>query len=90
MVILEYMALAKPVIATRVGSVPELVIDEETGLVIHAEDAKGLADALLALLRQPGRAKQMGLAGRERVQSSFLVSNTVQKTQQLFSELLRR
>ena len=90
MVILEYMALAKPVIATRVGSVPELVIDEETGLVIHAEDAKGLVDALLALLRQPGRAKQMGLAGRERVQSSFLVSNTVQKTQQLFSELLRR
>jgi glycosyltransferase involved in cell wall biosynthesis len=90
MVILEYMALAKPVISTRVGSVAELVTHEETGLVIRAEDAKDLADALLALLRQPGRARQMGLAGRARVEGSFSVSNTVEKTQQLFSELLRR
>jgi glycosyltransferase involved in cell wall biosynthesis len=70
-VVLEAMAMAKPVLASDAGGLPETVLDGETGLVTPAGDANALADALVALLRDPGRARRMGRAGRERALAQF-------------------
>jgi glycosyltransferase involved in cell wall biosynthesis len=90
MVILEYMALSKPVITTEVGGARELVDDEKTGLVIPPANAQALAGALLDLLGAPTLARQMGEKGRAKVESSFSIASTVEKTERLFEELLGR
>ncbi len=68
---LEAMACAKPVAAARVGGVPEIVLDGETGLLFPGENAPALAQTLEALLSDPERAAQMGRAGRERAEAHF-------------------
>ena len=68
---LEAMACAKPVVAARVGGVPEIVADGETGLLFPGEDAAALADALESLLSNPERAAAMGCAGRAQVEAHF-------------------
>ncbi len=68
---LEAMACAKPVVASRVGGVPEIVLDGETGLLVPGEDASALSSALETLLADPARAQKLGAAGRERALSQF-------------------
>ena len=68
---LEAMACAKPVAAARVGGVPEIVLDGETGLLFPGGDAGALADALYALLSNPDRAAALGRAGRARAEDQF-------------------
>jgi glycosyltransferase involved in cell wall biosynthesis len=70
-VVLEAMAHAKPVIATAVGGTPELIIDGETGVLVPPRDPRALADAITALIADPGRARTLGLAGRERAEREF-------------------
>ena len=64
MCVLEAMASAKPVIATRVGALPKLVIPEVTGILVEAGDAAGLAENILHLLHNPGLARRLGENGR--------------------------
>lgn len=68
---LEAMACGKPVIAARVGGVPEIVTDGETGLLFPGGDAAALADALESLLSDPRRAEALGRAGRTRAETHF-------------------
>ena len=68
---LEAMACAKPVIASRVGGVPEIVLDGVTGLLVPGEDASAFAQALESLLADPAKARTLGEAGRERVVAEF-------------------
>ena len=68
---LEAMACARPVIASRVGGVPEIVLDGVTGLLVPGEDASALAQALESLLADPQKAKALGDAGRARVVAEF-------------------
>ncbi len=68
---LEAMICGKPVVASRVGGVPEIVLDGETGLLVPGEDAPALARSLDALLADPARAQALGKAGRERAWSQF-------------------
>jgi len=70
-VILEAMALGKPVVASRVGGVGEAVADGETGLLVPAEDAEALAAALERCLMDASLRERMGKAGRQRVEASF-------------------
>jgi len=90
MVILEYMSLSVPVVATNVGGVSEMVGHGETGLLISEDDPSALAGALEVLLSDPHKARKMGLRGRAKVESCFQISNTVSRTEQLFEKLLRR
>ena len=69
--LIEAMASRKPVIATRVGGMPEVVADQETGLLVPKEEPQSLAAAMIALLEDPRRARQMGEAGRRRVEQLF-------------------
>ena len=65
--LMEAMACGKPVVASRVGGVPELVRNGVDGILVEAADVRGLADAIIRLLRDKGLRKRMGRAGRERV-----------------------
>ncbi len=81
---LEAMADGLPIIATRVGGLPELVLHEKTGLLVPPEDPEAMAEALLTMLRDPERARRLGAAGRERAATEF--SET--KMQNAWIELL--
>ena len=73
MTVLEAMSVARPVIATRVGGVPEAVEDGGTGILVPPDRPFEMAPALVALARDPARAKQLGCAGRARQQRSFSI-----------------
>lgn len=70
-VLIEAMAAARPIVASRAGGVPEIVVDGETGLLVPPGDDAALAEAVLALLADPARAARLGEAGRRRVAASF-------------------
>lgn len=65
--LMEAMACGKPVVASRVGGVPELVRDGIDGILVEPADVRALSDAIVKLLRDKGLRKRMGRAGRERV-----------------------
>ena len=89
-VIIEGMAAAKPVIGTRGGAVPEIIIEGETGLLVGMGNPEKMADAISVLLADPPRARRMGLAGRARVAEHFTIQNTAQGVQEVYAELLAR
>ena len=60
--VMEYMEAARPVVATRVGGVPDLIDDGEQGLVVEPQDPAGFAAAVAQLLRDPERARRDGRA----------------------------
>lgn len=70
-VVLEGMAAGLPVVATRVGAIPEQVVHGETGLLVPPGDVGALAEALGALLASPARRRAMGRAGRARAEALF-------------------
>ncbi len=77
LVVIEAMAASLPVVATAVGGIPELVVPGETGLLTGAAPtAAQFADALVAVHRSPGRAAEMGRAGRARAERFFSLQNT--------------
>ena len=86
--LLEAMAASLPVVATRVGGIPEIVIPEETGLLVSPQDPQALAQAMLTLVGDEGMRKQMGLAGRRRVEDVFSLEKTLDNTVNLYQEIL--
>ncbi len=88
LVLLEAMAASLPVVATRVGGVPEAVVDGKTGIVVPPQDAPALAAAIAALLAAPDRARQFGAAGEDRVSRVFTVHRMVSLTTELYLETL--
>ncbi len=86
--IVEAMACEKPVVATRSGGVPEIVLDGESGLLITPGDVDELAGALLRLVQDAGWRQEMGGAARARAMSLFDVTRTVSQVQALYEEML--
>ena len=60
-----------PVVAYPLDGTPEVVINNETGLLVQKETPQAVADAILAMLRNPAWAHEMGRAGQQRVQRDF-------------------
>lgn len=69
----EAMALAKPVIATRVGGVTDLIEDGVSGLLVPSEDAVSLADKIAQLMTNPKLRELLGQGGRKRIETCFSV-----------------
>ena len=86
--ILEGMATSLPVLATRVGGNAELVVEGETGVTVPSSDIEAMAQALVILADDPGRAKAMGQAGRARVERQFSLPAMVSAYQGLYDRLL--
>jgi len=82
--ILEAMASRLPVVATRVGGNPEVVLDAETGLLVPARAPEALAAALLTLARAPERRRRLGNAGRVRMERLFAVDPMVEQYVQAY------
>jgi glycosyltransferase involved in cell wall biosynthesis len=76
-VILEAMASARPVVSTRLAGIPELVMQNETGIVVSPGDTSALTDALEQLLRDSDLRMRYGQAGRKRIEQHFRIENTI-------------
>ncbi len=85
--LLEAMAAARPVVATSVGGIPELVQMGETGWLVAQGDMRTMADQVLWLLENPERAREMGLAGRQRVTEAFEIRAQTALAGRLFRRL---
>jgi glycosyltransferase involved in cell wall biosynthesis len=89
LVILEAMAMQLPVVATGVNGIPELITSESVGLLAPHEDDEKLGEQLLALLRDPARARRMGAAGRTLVEQRFSARAFGDSIGALYAEALR-
>jgi len=69
--VMEAMAVALPVVGTKVSGIPELVLDGVTGLLVEQRDSEAFATALERLVADPNEAERMGDAGRRRVEEEF-------------------
>jgi glycosyltransferase involved in cell wall biosynthesis len=87
--IIEYMAASLPVVATSVGGTPELVVHNETGLLVPPNDPRALKESLLFLLQNPETARRMGTSGRRRVEEHFTVERMVEETEAVYEALLQ-
>ena len=87
-VLLEGMALRRPLVASGGGAVPEIVINGVTGLLFRPGDADHLAQCLERLLEDPTRARSMGEAGYRRLVDHFSIGRNVSATQQLYDRIL--
>lgn len=83
-VVLEAMACAKPVVATRVGGCGELVLDGQTGFLVPRNDEAAFAGRIVALLKDNKLRKDLGRMGRERVMEHFSVEKMVQGNEGLY------
>lgn len=86
--ILEAMACAKPVIATRVGGNPEAVQDGVTGFLVPPKDASSLAEAMMELIKSPEKMTEMGSQARQRVCENFTPQITARKIEEVYRQLL--
>ena len=87
-VVLEAMAMEKPVVATRTGGIPEMVVDGETGLLAEPGDHKGVANAIIDLLSNERSLRRFGQDGRKRVVKYFNWIDIAHKTLQIYYDLI--
>jgi len=83
-VIAEGIAYGKPVVATRVGAIPEIVQDSKTGFLVNRGDSTAMADALTKLIRDPKLRAQLGASGRVVTETEFELGNNLRQVLQLY------
>ena len=88
LVLLEAMAWGKPVVASQVMAIPEIVRHGETGLLVPPDDIASLAQALLRLMQDLPLCHRLGMAGQRRVEREFTVERMVQQTVCVYDQLL--
>lgn len=87
-VLAEAMAAHKPVIASKVGGVPEMINDHENGLLISPANPKELAEACVALLKDRGKMKKMGACGWNIANERFNILRQTQRLKTVYEDLL--
>jgi L-malate glycosyltransferase len=85
--LLDAMAFARPIVATAAGGIPEAVEHGKSGLLVPVRDAGRLADALFEVVSEPGRATELGAAGRRAFERRFDATRMVEETLRLYEEL---
>jgi glycosyltransferase involved in cell wall biosynthesis len=87
---IEAMLASRPVVATTVGGIPEVVEDGETGLLVPPDDPPALAGALRVMLDDPARRERMGTLGRSVATHKFGVDRMVRSYESVYGELLEQ
>ncbi len=88
-VILEAMAMRKPVIASSIPGNAEVVVDGETGYLVPPGDARAMADAIRDLLNAPAKAASMGVRGRGEVERRYTVERNIRSYERLYETIAR-
>jgi glycosyltransferase involved in cell wall biosynthesis len=89
MVTLEAMAMAKPIVATRIDGITEQITDGINGILVLPKDPPALAKAVIRVLNDKELARTMGLSAREKVEQEFSVEKMVAETEKVYLSLLR-
>jgi glycosyltransferase involved in cell wall biosynthesis len=89
-VVLEAMAAGAPVVATRVGGTPELVLHGETGLLVDSGSPQHAAEGICELLSSPRRARLFAELGRSRVARNFGMEKMIQSLEEIYDASLAR
>ena len=85
--IIEYMAMGKPVVASKVGGIPESVEDGMTGFLVRGGDYKEAASKVILLIENPKLARYMGIEGRKRVGQLFDARDIIKQLEELYLKL---
>jgi glycosyltransferase involved in cell wall biosynthesis len=83
---IEAMSYAKPVIGCGVGGVPEIIKDNDTGILVPPEDAQALSRATVSLLQNKSWANRLGQKAREAVEKRFSIESMVERTLQVYRQ----
>ena len=86
---IEAMAAGKPVIATDVGATSEVVIDDETGILVQPKDVEGAANGLVRLIDSSELRTRLGESGRAYVEKNYSVDNYVERLEGLYQQLIK-
>ena len=89
LVALQAAQMARPVVVTRVGGLPEVVVDRQTGLLVESEDSCALAGAIAFLLQHPDVARQLGQAARIRALDVFTLQRHVDSYEALYRRIVK-
>jgi glycogen synthase len=89
LVAVEAALMARPVVATRAGGLPEVIVHRQTGLLVEKEDSRGLAEAITFLLEHPEIAIRMGHAARQHAMETFSPERCVDAYDLLYQKLIR-
>ena|GEM_PF-865879 len=87
--ILEAMAMKTPIIASRVGGNPELVMHEETGLLFDYGDVQGLVNVMERMIKDPGERERFVLKSYDKVQSQFSMEDYLSKVEEIYGEVIQ-
>jgi glycosyltransferase involved in cell wall biosynthesis len=90
MSLLEAMSMGKPVVATRVGGVPEVVTDGYDGMTVPARDPAALAAAIRSLAEDPQRRGILGQRARRRIQTTFSLEHMADRYESLYYRVCNR
>jgi glycosyltransferase involved in cell wall biosynthesis len=89
-VLLEAFACCKPVVATRVGGIPEILINDQNGFLTEPHDLTGLIDRVLFLLNNTQLAIQMGLNGRKEIENRLSFKNRTLQLEKCYRDILQK
>lgn len=89
-ILIEASAMRKPIVATKVGGIPEIVEDGISGILIEPSDYKSLAEAVISLLENRPLATEMGLNARKIAESKFSIETHVREIENIYIELIKK
>ena len=87
-VIFQALAMRKPVVATAVGGIPELIQQQRTGLLVPPNDPRALAEAVLHVLQHPVEAAEWAQAGGRLVDTQYTLEHTIDRTAAVYTAVL--
>jgi len=88
-VLLEAMAMKKPIVTTRVGGIPEVVLDGITGILVPLADSASLATAIKRLVKDKELREQMGIKGYKRVKNYFNCPRMIKELETMYDQLIK-
>jgi len=89
-VAMEASAMKRPVVASNVGGIPEVVIDGETGFLVLPKNPRAIAEKVVFLLRNPEKAKEMGEKGYQRIRENFPQERLAREYEKIYNDLIQK